>query len=112
MEKTDNELIAEFMGMTLESINHEKGTDYDWIGAPNNMAWTLKSAPPFNSSWDWIISAVETIEKIEGVVTVLKNKRFQITYGKKKFSCHTVVKLNSVYRVVVEFIKWYDTQKQ
>lgn len=104
-ELTDNELIADFMD---EAFIREKNWHRDhWKDMP------------FDTSWDWLMPVVEKIYKLEydgvtsrGVKFTLKNSRAVIKDGKKTFSCHTISPINSTYRVVVEFIKWYNAQKR
>lgn len=89
---SDNELIAKFMGSPLsEKLMYHR-------------------------SFDCLMPVVEKIYNLEdgvkrlGFVVTLKNSRCTIVLGKKKFSCHTISPLNSTYRVVVEFIRWYSSQ--
>lgn len=100
-------LIAEFMGGQLVL-----GYPIIFPGGvlPNRICEPYKLQ--FDSSWDWLMPVVEKIERMENVSVIIKRSRCRILVGKKVFSCHTIVKLNSMYRVVVEFIKWNNAIKQ
>lgn len=107
--KTDDKLIAEFMGFNKNVFEPE----FYVLPSPYNSDGPFCSCEflRFANSWDWLMPVVEKIEKIEGVSVIIKKSRCRILIGKKVFSCHTIVKLNSMYRVVVEFIQWYNQQK-
>lgn len=109
--KPSNEIIARFMGGQHESRN------ITTIGGLRTGKWTFDDniwcyddQLDYDNRWDRLMPVIEKIENIEGVTTIFKNTRFQIKYEKKTFSCHTIVKINSAYRVVVEFITWYNSQ--
>lgn len=109
---SDNELIAEFM---------QQSKDPDG---------TYHLAPEYDSSWDWLIPVVEKIESIHddhhgyfGVHISSNGCSIQGTnlhlaidklseYGAVYFSDYVLdSKLESTYRAVVEFIKWYKSKK-
>lgn len=111
--KTDNELIAEFMGFEFHPSVHG---EY-----------------PYAKSWDALMPVVEAIEETEepadldpqkgtvwpyqveilsrSVVQIIDNRTDEaivsIDNQKGKLS-----KIESVYQAVVEFIKWYNSQNQ
>lgn len=102
-----NNLIAKFMGS--EPYNDGRyGIMWPDPTNENKVGFGLH----YDTKWDWLMPVVEKIERLSGVTVVMKKSRCRILVGKKVFSCHTIVKLNSTYRVVVEFIKWLDTTKQ
>lgn len=96
---TDNELIAQFMG-GLKGDADSDVSDLWYFG--DRHAKYLR----YDSSWDWLMPVVQKIEKMTNVSVIIKGSRCRILVGKKVFSCHTISKLNSMYRVVVEFIVW------
>lgn len=113
MEKSDNELIAEFMeGMRLK------------LTGPRNM-WYIKSRNQtvdlgdmlYDKSWNWLMPVVEKIYRLEdgvkrlGVQVTIKNSKCTISINKKRFVCHTISPLNSTYGAVVQFLNWYNSQK-
>lgn len=108
--KTDNELIAEFMG--LKRV--EAGVSY-------NKAQYYKSDPKdlrkkgkfmgyfdglkYDTSWDWLMPVVEKI-------------RVYCSENPKKVKGEDIVMnlpitatISEVYSESVEFIKWYNNQK-
>ena len=130
--KTDNELIAEFMGnrkvptelygndkcpyfyyptkdnfvLTSEIVSRE---DFDI----NDYAWSLYNLD-YSGSWDWLMPVVEKIEtlgyfcminKWTSVYTGSDGERIQVTTVEGKS------KIKNTYKAVVEFIKWYNQQK-
>jgi hypothetical protein len=105
MEKSDNELIAEFMGFSMCETKHDKffnpphtpkATPEKWIYHLNGLI--------FGTSWDWLMPVVEKINNapfdnmrgIELIETIHK-------YISK-------VQIKDAYMYVVEFIKWYKHQ--
>lgn len=59
-----NRLIAEFMGMTR--TEHQGRTiEYSWNPCPINKHWPCKAAPPFNTSWDWLMPVVTKIQTLK-----------------------------------------------
>jgi hypothetical protein len=100
--KTDNELIAEFIGDQGQRLNDPKWKSGDEL-------IYLK----YHKSWDWLMPVVEKIETLKFSVMVIgKYTRIQCPHPYKEFAtdiCET--KIQSVYKAVVEFIKWYNQQK-
>jgi len=108
--KTDNELIAEFMGIP---VNHQYGLEVQLpLDNPSkNGYWTR---PMYEESWDWLMPVVEKIEtlgyfcminKWTSVYTGSDGERIQVTTVEGKS------KIQNTYKAVVEFIKWYNQQK-
>lgn len=106
--KPDNELIAEFMGYTCDN-NH------GWYEGPriNNevtsaigkgvFAFNIDSAM-FHESWDWLMPVVEKIDQ------TIKNTHWIKGYWfVHELSITTPI--NELYKYVVEFIKWHNSQK-
>lgn len=119
MEKTDNELIAKFMGWT----QHDKVKE--WMNVPKGQdlhfkAWKLrKDSLLFNESWDWLMPVVEKIETMDrtlvniygdGTVIAVDNEGLEI-YGKTTHG-NKDDKIQHVYRAIVDFIKWYNENRQ
>lgn len=98
MEKTGNEIIAEFMGRdALTRVYRGKIVPY---------------IPDYDTLWDLLMPVVEKIESMTNVHVIIKGNRCRIMVGKKVFVCHTISKLNSMYRVVIEFIEWHNQVNQ
>lgn len=104
----NNKLIAKFMGFINVTPNDPffnvyENTEGDII--------EIRSAE-YHSSWDWLIPVVEKIENTdeEYDVRILGQSAEVITYeGDIIIEMITSpTKIESVYKTVVEFIKWYN----
>lgn len=124
MEKTEsNKLIAEFMGSELEetltnqfvyAIKHRGNTrklndiKTDFY-EPDELLYDL--------SWDWLMPVVEKIEHIGfevviGRISCQVNKILDKENPIAKFVCGDLTKkISLTHKVVVEFIKWYNSNK-
>jgi hypothetical protein len=117
--KTDNGLIAEFMGGRYDAMSNS------WTGLPEKyhaghmITWAYSPADlMYSSSWDWLMPVVEKIEsltlpvtgyrmvivKIDDCTCSMQGNRYNYT----RFSGES--KIEAVYKAVVKFIKWYNTQ--
>lgn len=125
MEKTDNELIAEFMGAVFHKLDDGLGNINErWFFVtnpnPHANASTYKSAVDldYHKRWDWLMPVVQ---KIEG----LYSKNFppdflkQLLAGNKEIIDHQYMdvialpiasKIDEAYANVITFIRWYNTQ--
>lgn len=113
--KTDNELIAEFIGYERSREPWENDEHaYTMKLNPVWNKWVIPSNMCFNTSWDWLMPVVEKIESIEGVRFIIeRNKVVVLTYAvHPEYFCRktTETKLTTIYNAVVEFIKWYNSQ--
>lgn len=123
-----NKLIAEFMGW-------EKGATEEMYDFPENFSSflvdeyheILPKSMKFHSSWNWLMPVVDKIEDLPYTnvytgKTYLGEFHIEITHetpGYKHNQVNKVVfvkdknlsKLQSYYKAVIEFIKWYNTQK-
>lgn len=114
----NNKLIAEFMSMRT-------GRNFKLIGDKVNLtvidrkktvceAYELR----FNISWDWLMPVVEKIETLENKdgYCYIVNNQFALT--KIQADQDIIVELTaidkkmSIYKAVVEFIKWYNQQEK
>jgi hypothetical protein len=100
--KSDNELIAEFMGLERAKANRDYFfiQEYSAYVAPDNIL--------YHKSWDWLMPVVEKIAEISAEKkgqTI--DKAFELID-----SLPITSKLEWVYKGVVEFIKWFNQQKQ
>ena len=131
--KTDNELIAEFMGCVfMKEIAKVK-----YYNVP---AWHIESHNAscgffkYHTRWDWLMPVVEKIESIrhigiDAIYFKIEGKTCQIwTYfdvkeflrltgddkneGNKFRVGHTAkTKIEATYHACVDFIKWHNSQK-
>jgi beta-galactosidase GanA len=121
MKTENNKLIAEFLGYTKPHPEFKSST-----------YWYKEGQPPlaillFDTDWNWLM---EVVEKIEGVDTNLMfeikshfnpfiNKRLHnvVIINGEDFSvvCGSTLiesKIEATYKACVEFVKWYNNQKQ
>lgn len=131
---TDNELIAEFMGYESIRIGYY-GTDdetewqvknKDWLDKPEiieqydnsvgdyyvNIDRNLiipQEEVNYADSWDWLMPVVEKIES--SGFNVLIEDNFCRIGQELQVKATTMTKIESVYKAVVEFIKWYNQNK-
>ena len=104
MTKTDNELIAEFMGWERYSRNSFKCPNLYPFNSSLSMGWTTfeENQLQFNTSWDWLMPVVEKIAE------------YRLAYPKETgwvCDCKIVVLHKYLYREVVNFIKWYNSNR-
>lgn len=94
--KTDNELIAEFMGETVfETVDEMRAIPLDDL-KPYYLRHQLK----YDSSWDWLMPVLqhisassEDIRRWWHVQSTLSDLNIYLTHS-----------------AVVEYIKWYNSQ--
>lgn len=96
--KTDNELIAEFMGLTpTEKEYLNLGTWYDM---------------KFDTSWDWLMPV---IKKISGLFEGGGDDYEELPDISHRVMCvtrHEIdTSIETIYREVIEFIKWQNQNK-
>lgn len=85
--KTDNELIAEFMG--------------DKLSASNDLLL-------YHSSWNWLI---KVIKKCRTHCRGKWSDKSWLLYNDIEESLLTF-EIHQTHKAVVEFIKWFNSQKQ
>ncbi len=122
-----NKLIAEFMGAEVDNRGLGEAA---WLTAPKKKTsnWIPIDALQYHSSWDWLMGVVEKIESL-GFFTLVATSRMggykyymNIATGvgivnetmdnPSKFMGQSDSKIDAVYKTVIEFIKWYNNQKQ
>lgn len=109
-----NKLIAEFMGLSY-------CTKYTYEGWYKNSEYNNRICDfdglKYNTLWDWLMPVVEKIESLSVlysveiirktcVVRVDSNTIFSMYYKEDRN------KIKSTWLAVVEFIKWYNKNKQ
>jgi len=120
-----NKLIAEFMGMHIkESVDLYEHWIYPESKSPfKHRNFTLDPSDlEYHLSWDWLIPAVEKIEKFDnGVCSVLitgnacdiafstKYNMQGEDYDAPNFIKIKGSKISSAWSTVVDFIKWHNS---
>lgn len=101
MDKTENEIIAEFMGFS------KCVTEHDTFWKENGEEYTINSWDfhnlPFDTSWDWLMPVVEKIE-----ITIRDTKWIKGAWSITDLPITT--KKEEVYKYAMDFIKWFNSQ--
>lgn len=127
--KTDNELIAQFMGYKfINDAPKDFPRGYYYTEEPE-ADWITAESMRYDESWDWLMPVVEKIqsENIDGEFTVSMGYGAISNLGiiSHYTYCHienwngTQVAgyssyptlIECVYRTIVDFIKFYNQQK-
>jgi hypothetical protein len=120
MEKNNNELIAEFMGLhrqepgeynkvsywkTVEKDKRKRG---DFVGYYDSMK--------YDTSWDWLMPVVQKIEGLyeedfppDFVQRLLAKQPTVDHHYMDVIALPLATPINEAYAAVVEFIKWYNS---
>jgi len=98
--KTDNELIAEFMGW--ESFKEDLWHDPK---SPKIMDLYEHYEMRWKTSWDWLMPVIQKIDLLNQQDPIsLEN--YDVAYMPLS------TPINEVYEDVIEFIKWYNQLKE
>ena len=116
----NNKLIAEFMNRKMRKGNFwSKVMGYadEYIIINGEPKWSLGDIP-YNSSWNWLMPVVKKITNL------IKNNRplplelddkwelqWRKLYDYQSYSFFEN-NITSIYKAVIEFIKWYNLQKE
>ena len=132
--KTDNELIAEFMGYVYYPYKaEEKGYLHGWTKPDMNRKFgaVLYKQDRFNkylarttsdlkyhTSWDWLMPVVEKIESLRIVDLIIKKESVTFIWIdnpdkwiRRQIIIDNDTRLSILYKAVVEFIKWCNASK-
>ena len=97
----DNKLIAEFMGFTKDSKDLYLIDDYSLRGEDEYQA-TYVSEMKYHTSWDWLRPVVEKC--------FVKQEEVSDDLSFKLNDALLETNNESLYRIVVEFIKTYNDE--
>jgi hypothetical protein len=116
-----NKLIAEFMGAIADT-----GETEGWFGGimfPHGYDRTL--ALKYNSSWDWLMPVIAKVTKLireKQYIPIGKHEEYSVQCNayeeqwRKLFDYQAysffIADIESVYKAIVEFIKWYNNTKK
>jgi hypothetical protein len=108
-----NKLISEFMGYRINFQDDIPFVTLDKILFDEYVA--VSNWAKYNSSWDWLMPVVERIESFGYYFFMFPNNESHISkytsiVGKSISQIQLTSKLESVWYVVVEFIKWYNKE--
>jgi hypothetical protein len=129
--KTDNELIAEFMGMP--KLKDSKGDLFDFQGTGREIYCIREYELHYRTSWDWLMPVIQKIAEYtyesyndsNGYKDVIVHDRaYPRTFGMMDNEGKWMVRINrqhleqentlieAAYKSVIEFIKWYNEKHQ
>lgn len=109
---TDNELIAEFMGL----VRHEADASYNIAQYYKPVADKRKRGDfvayydnlGYDKRWERLMPVVEKIEQVLSVPNASKTKGWD--HWNNVFDGRVDTDIKVAYACVVEFIKWYEKQ--
>ena len=111
--KTNNKIIAEFMGVKESQYKneYEMYSVIECIEDEENEKHFFKPDEMlFNSDWNWLMEVVEKIESI-GFTFETKKNWARITRKGENIILRweeDKTKIEAVYNACIEFIKWYN----
>ena len=123
MKTENNKIIAEFLGATAN-----KGGEYEMYGIIQSIDdgekekhYFFGSEMLFDTDWNWLMEVVEKIETLtdinsNGCFMVLEsigfNAKFIFDDGTRILKdSKGETKIEAVYNACLEFINWYNQQK-
>ena len=104
MNTENNKIIAEFMGFELFEGKYYELSQFGYI--KTNGEWSdvfYPSTVRFHKDWNWLMEVVEKISEYRLVYPEQANKVCNLK---------VVINRDALYNACVEFIKWYNEQKQ
>lgn len=114
--KTDNELIAVFMGGSFEKreiITYGGKRNGKWT-FPDGL-WCYDDHLNYNTSWNMLMPVVEKIEalyvnQVDQFNKTMSKQREADTEFSMVMMLNITASIDQVYKNCVEFIKWYNSQ--
>jgi hypothetical protein len=104
--KTNNELLAEFLGYTQPHPEYAN-TTYWYKEGEAPLTFLL-----FDIDWNWLMLVVDKIESLEVCVEIRENVCYISPFPNNYVSELEQTKIQAVYNACVEFVKWYNEQKK
>lgn len=116
--KTDNEIIAEFMGW--------ERWRFDWLpnklhrGAGDKVEGVAIHQLKYDTSWDWLMPVVEKIQKLYSEAFPSNEKFIELILAKQDpidseyievIALPLGVSIQEAHAAIVKFIKWYNESK-
>lgn len=96
-----NKLIAEFMGFKKDSPNT------NWYYDLKKSRYYRLNELLYDTDWNWLMPVVEEcFKRYDMVEDNLSNHQFILNDALLETN------IGSLYKAVVEFIKWYNIQKE
>ena len=108
--KTNNELLAEFMGLVESTIPNRYWTEKSLEGFGMGKLKELN----YDTDWNWLMQVVEKIEGLSYCVEIKSDTTIIYEYGSKTSNINNDegTKIENTYYACVEFVKLYNEQKK
>ena len=100
-----NILISEFIGYKVSSDRWNI----------NGLVLTTALLQQFETSWDWLMPVIEKIETVDGGIVIGKTTCSLIYGDGLTQTINKNIKgdkLEVIYSLVIDFIKWYNENKK
>lgn len=113
---TDNELIADFLGLTLKK--EIDGIKYYNVPVGHIESYNASQGEfKYHKRWDWLMMAVDKIDRIGFDTEIYQTKvnGFGMYVSNEEMDDierQASTKLEAVYLCVISFIKWYKSLKE
>jgi hypothetical protein len=111
-----NEMIAKFLGYTLEPCNNGLAWDHhnkpEIINLPFSFHGELRRINlKFDISWDWLMPVVRKIVElcIDNASVETEDDLFMSDYYTSILDTVPLAVIEDAFRVVAEFIEWYNS---
>lgn len=99
-----NKLIAEFMGARFRHLENIDVHQYNF--GRTDGSWKTNKDMKYHSSWDWLMPVVRKI--VELCCDETNDDLFESDYYTSILETVSLAIIEDAYKVVVEFIKWYN----
>lgn len=120
----NNKLIAEFLNWEFDVIEFIAPKEFETIIPFNHQSKKTKALEcfttsiykvidlKFHSDWNWLMKVIEKIESSGYRVEIVKHIcGIYLSDKEKIIISENIPKIEAVYNVCVEFIKWYNENK-
>lgn len=115
----NNRIIADFMGgLTSDKSSIVSGYQNIWLPIHGICNWTNVEngngkTLHYHDSWDWLIPVVDKIQRTNKADIEIKMKGLVlISYNKETKKYYNSTLIENLYEVCVDFINWYNENKQ
>ena len=118
MTTENNKIIAKFMGFEIKNkINYVPPSLPNCMKNAEHLKVDKSENLPFHNDWNWLMEVVEKIESIlpdDSIITIeYKNCFIPVLDDEEPFTIEGggKTKIEAVYNACLEFIKWYNENK-
>lgn len=115
--KADNELIAEFMGISFDESGQCTDPERKYCWRPGCYDPLRVEHLQYDTSWNWLMPAVEKIDSMMPAINIpddlgsLRDGTHLSDRYMEVAALPIATPMPEVYTAVVAFIKWYNQQQ-